>query len=37
MPVYTSTTIDDPLATGGTWAYGINDIGQIVGYYNAVT
>src|SRR5262249_6007641 len=33
MPVYTHTTIDDPLATSGTVAYGINDFGQIVGYY----
>jgi probable HAF family extracellular repeat protein len=36
MPVYTYTTIDDPLAiggTGGTQAFGINDFGQIVGEY----
>jgi probable HAF family extracellular repeat protein len=26
-------TIDDPLATQGTFAYGINNAGQIVGYY----
>jgi hypothetical protein len=25
--------IDDPFATDGTFAYGINDTGQIVGYY----
>src|SRR5262245_2685714 len=33
MPVYTYTTIDDPLATLGTVASGINDMGQIVGAY----
>ncbi len=33
MPVYTYTTLNDPLATGGTNAYGINDLGQIVGEY----
>jgi hypothetical protein len=27
------TNIDDPSATIGTWAYGISNIGQIVGYY----
>src|SRR5208283_701867 len=27
------TTINDPLATGPTIAYGINDAGQVVGYY----
>src|SRR5262249_13398586 len=32
MPVYNYTTIDDPLA-GGTEAWGINDLGQIVGFY----
>jgi len=32
MPVYNYTTLDDPLA-GGTEAWGINDIGQIVGEY----
>src|SRR5262249_45186472 len=30
----TYTTIDDPLATAGTAAYGINASGQIVGLYN---
>src|SRR5262245_2364602 len=30
---YTYTTIDDPLATGSTYANGINDLGQIVGWY----
>jgi len=29
----TFTTIDDPLATAGTGAGGINDAGQIAGYY----
>src|SRR6516162_3181733 len=29
----TYTTIDEPLATGGTSAQGINDVGQIVGVY----
>ena len=34
MPIYTYTTFDDPLATGGdTQALGINDAGQIVGFY----
>src|SRR5436190_23272922 len=36
MPIYTSTTLDDPLATRvGTIAQGINATGQIVGYYTA--
>ena len=34
MTTYTYTTLNDPLATGGTVASGINDSGQIVGYYN---
>jgi len=34
MPIYTYTTLDDPLATNGTVAYGINGTGQIVGTYN---
>src|SRR5262245_62580889 len=29
--------LDDPLATNGTFAYGINDAGQIVGTYNTPT
>ena len=33
MPIYTYTTIDDPLATNGTRAFGINASGQIVGTY----
>jgi len=33
MPVYNYTTIDDPGATQGTVASGINDAGQIVGTY----
>jgi probable HAF family extracellular repeat protein len=33
VPVYTYTTIADPLATGPTEANGINDSGQIVGGY----
>ena len=33
MPVYTYTTLDDPLATNGTAAFGINATGQIVGDY----
>jgi probable HAF family extracellular repeat protein len=33
MPIYTYTTLGDPSATAGTSAYGINDSGQIVGYY----
>jgi hypothetical protein len=35
MPIFTYTTLDDPLATGGTFAQGINNSGQIVGYYLA--
>ena len=34
MPVYTCTTLDDPAATNGTQAFGINNAGQIVGGYN---
>jgi probable HAF family extracellular repeat protein len=35
MTVYTYTTFDDPLAFAGTtFAFGINDMGQIVGYYD---
>jgi probable HAF family extracellular repeat protein len=34
MPVYIYTTLDDPAATNGTFATGINDQGQIVGTYN---
>ena len=34
MPVYTYTTIDDPLATKGTTAEDINNAGQIVGSYD---
>src|SRR5262245_49873926 len=33
MPVYTYTTIDDPSATNGSVARGINASGQIVGGY----
>ena len=33
MPIYNYTTLDDPLGTNGTIARGINDAGQIVGYY----
>ena len=33
MPVYTFTTLDDPLGTKGTTAQGINDAGQVVGDY----
>ena len=33
MTTYTYTTLNDPLATAGTFAQGINDAGQIVGYY----
>jgi probable HAF family extracellular repeat protein len=29
----TYTALDDPLATNGTYATGINNVGQIVGYY----
>jgi probable HAF family extracellular repeat protein len=35
MPVYTYTTLNDPSATTGTKAFGINDAGQIVGGYDA--
>jgi probable HAF family extracellular repeat protein len=33
MPVYTFTTLDDPLGTDGTEARGINDAGQVVGIF----
>jgi hypothetical protein len=33
MPIYVFNTFDDPLATAGTQAVGINDMGQIVGLY----
>jgi probable HAF family extracellular repeat protein len=36
MSIYTYTTLDDPSATNGTVAMGINDWGQIVGYYSVV-
>ena len=34
MPVYTYTTLDDPLATFGSHPRSINATGQIVGDYN---
>ena len=34
---YTFTTLDDPLANDGTFAEGINDADQIVGYYSQST
>jgi probable HAF family extracellular repeat protein len=33
MPVYTYTTLDDPLGADGTEARGINDAGQVVGEF----
>ena len=33
MPVQSYTTLDDPLAPNNTHARGINDAGQIVGFY----
>jgi probable HAF family extracellular repeat protein len=33
----TYTTLNDPLATGGTFAQGINDAGQVVGYFNSAS
>ena len=33
MPVYTFTTLDDPLGTKGTTAQGINDAGQVAGNF----
>src|SRR6266568_1719230 len=36
MPAFTYTTIDDPSGTYVTAAYGINDAGQIVGYYQGI-
>jgi L-alanine-DL-glutamate epimerase-like enolase superfamily enzyme len=34
MPVYTYNTLDDPFASANTTvASGINDLGQIIGYY----
>jgi len=37
MTTYTYTTLNNPLATSGTVARGINDTGQIVGWYQANT
>jgi probable HAF family extracellular repeat protein len=34
MPIFSFTTLDDPLATNGTFATGINASGQVVGSYN---
>src|SRR5262249_25703239 len=34
MPVYTFTTLDDPVATNGTVASGINASGNIVGLFS---
>ena len=34
MTAYTYTTINHPSATNVTYAWGINDLGQIVGYYD---
>jgi probable HAF family extracellular repeat protein len=33
MPINVYTTLDDPKAANGTFAYGINASGQVVGYY----
>ena len=33
MTFYLYTTLDDPSATAGTYATGLNDSGEIVGYY----
>ena len=33
MTTYTFTTLNDPLGTEGTYAIGINGVGQIAGYY----
>jgi probable HAF family extracellular repeat protein len=33
MPTYSYSTLNEPLSTYGTNALGINDSGQIVGYY----
>jgi len=37
MPVSLYTTLDDPTATQGTLAWGINVAGQIVGWYGGNT
>jgi uncharacterized membrane protein len=34
MPINVFNTIDGPLATAGTGASGINDMGQIIGSYD---
>jgi probable HAF family extracellular repeat protein len=34
MPIFAYTTLDDPLATNGTFATGVNASGQVVGSYN---
>ena len=33
MPTFAYQPVTDPSANGGTYAYGINDSGQIVGGY----
>jgi probable HAF family extracellular repeat protein len=37
MPVTIYSTLDDPLATDGTDAFGINAAGQIVGQYQSAS
>jgi hypothetical protein len=34
MPINMFTTLDDPSASSGTFADGINSVGQIVGAFN---
>src|ERR1700757_4250991 len=34
MPIFTYTTLDDPLGINGTFATGVNASGQVVGSYN---
>src|SRR5690349_21667609 len=37
MTTYTETTIDAPLSDDSTFLLGINDAGQIIGWYNTST
>src|SRR5437588_596765 len=37
MPLQTYTTLDEPLASAGTFANGINGLGQIVGSFSTAS
>src|SRR4051812_6855666 len=36
MTTYSLVTLDEPKASNGTFAQGINDAGQVVGYYDDI-